>query len=516
MRVNDSDSMESFYPRQQQMSNYLQTLLAEYYPSRTVGKPISPYSTVYMAALVKPSAILSTLAIQNAQLVGGITPDLLSYAGCFLDKGKYSERFILYVSRIERCFEMKVRFVFVLLAVALVISSVSAMGHEPIEEWAAGIKEQYGGTTITVAVASHPSVEAFKQMIPRFEELTGITVVLDEMEEGQLGQRMLLEVSAESASYDAMMTAIEWSPLVASSGYATPLEPWIESDITPDWFNYEDILQAYRDMFLWEDGMHYGIPYAGETVFMFYREDLFEEHGIDVPTTYDEVLAAAQYFSENVDGVDGISYRARLGWEFTYMWSIFLAPFGGMMVDPATGDVALDSPGTVASLEYIRDLWQYGPVGGRILLLPRGVGCLHARSRRDHDRGFGRSAGSRESGQIAGRGHDWLQPAAGRACRRLFRRLGLVLRHDGRFRCQRSHLGFHCLFDERRHAERIPGKWRHRLAGVGAGRSRPASGKSLLSGDAGYAATGSRAGRARLERGTADAEVEPDQRDHGH
>ena len=258
---------------------------------------------------------------------------------------------------------MKVRLVLILLVIALAFSSFTMLAQDPVEEWAAGINDQYGGTSITVAVASHPSIEAFKQMIPRFEELTGITVALDEMEEGQLGQRMLLEVSAESASYDAMMTAIEWSPLVASSGYATPLEPWIESDITPDWFNYEDILQAYRDMFLWEDGMHYGIPYAGETVFMFYRKDLFEEHGIDVPTTYDEVLAAAQYFSDNVDGVDGISYRARLGWEFTYMWSIFLAPFGGMMVDPATGDVALDSPGTVASLEYIRDLWQYGPVG---------------------------------------------------------------------------------------------------------------------------------------------------------
>ena len=258
---------------------------------------------------------------------------------------------------------MRVRLVFVFLVVVLALSSFTALAQDPVEEWAAGIKDQYGGTSITVAVASHPSVEAFKQMIPRFEELTGISVVLDEMEEGQLGQRMLLEVSAESASYDAMMTAIEWSPLVASSGYGTPLEPWIESDITPDWFNYEDILQAYRDMFLWEDGMHYGIPYAGETVFMFYRQDLFEEHGIDVPTTFDEVLTAAQYFSDNVDGVDGISYRARLGWEFTYMWSIFLAPFGGMMVDPATGDVALDAPGTAASLEYIRDLWQYGPVG---------------------------------------------------------------------------------------------------------------------------------------------------------
>ena len=45
---------------------------------------------------------------------------------------------------------MKVRFVFVLLAVALAFSSVAAMGHDPIEDWAAGIKEQYGGTTITV------------------------------------------------------------------------------------------------------------------------------------------------------------------------------------------------------------------------------------------------------------------------------------------------------------------------------------------------------------------------------
>lgn len=258
---------------------------------------------------------------------------------------------------------MKARLILVLMVFALALSSVTAMSHDPIEDWAAGIKEAYGGTTITVAVASHPSIEAFKTMIPRFEELTGITVVLDEMEEGQLSQRRLLEVSAESASYDAMMTAIEWNAQVAQSGYATPLEPWIESDITPDWFNYEDILQAYRDMFLWEDGMHYGIPFAGETVFMFYREDLLEEHGIAVPSTYAEVMEAAKYFSENVDGVDGISYRARLGWEFTYMWSIFLAPFGGMMVDPETGDVALDSPGTIASLEYVRDLWQYGPVG---------------------------------------------------------------------------------------------------------------------------------------------------------
>ncbi len=34
----------------------------------------------------------------------------------------------------------------------------------------------------------HPSTEAFKKMTPRFEEITGIKVTLDEMEEGALGQ----------------------------------------------------------------------------------------------------------------------------------------------------------------------------------------------------------------------------------------------------------------------------------------------------------------------------------------
>ena len=88
---------------------------------------------------------------------------------------------------------MKARLIFVLLVFALAFSSFGVLAQDPVEDWAAGIKEAYGGTEITVAVASHPSIEAFKTMIPRFEELTGISVTLDEMEEGQLSQRRLLE-----------------------------------------------------------------------------------------------------------------------------------------------------------------------------------------------------------------------------------------------------------------------------------------------------------------------------------
>lgn len=253
-----------------------------------------------------------------------------------------------------------------LVVAALILPGLNqpAVAQDPVEAWAANVRAQHEGTELVLAVASHPSIEAFKTMIPRFEELTGISVVLDEMEEGALGQRLTLEVASETTSYDIVMTAIERHPKLADAGYSIPLEPYLnDPELTPEWFDYEDILAAYRDMFVWEDGQHYAIPFAGESVFFFYRTDLFEEHDIEVPTTFDEVLEVARYFDENVEGVDGISFRARLGWEFTYMWSVFLFPFGGRMVDPETGEPMLDVPGTADSLNYMIELAQYAPVG---------------------------------------------------------------------------------------------------------------------------------------------------------
>lgn len=230
----------------------------------------------------------------------------------------------------------------------------------PIEQWATEVRAQHEGTEIKVAVASHPSIEAFKELLPRFEELTGIDVVFDEMEEGAQGQKLLLEASSGTTSYDAVMNAPERVPNHADLGYLEPLDSWIEK--TPDWFDYEDILPAYRDMLSYE-GKHYGIPFAGETIFQFYRKDLFDKYDVEVPTTFEEVMETAAFFQDKEDGLSGISFRARSGWEFTYMWSVFIFPFGGRMIEPETGEPGLNNPETIDSLQYMIDLRPYAPVG---------------------------------------------------------------------------------------------------------------------------------------------------------
>lgn len=41
------------------------------------------------------------------------------------------------------------------------------------------MKDQYDGSTITVAMSAHNSTEAFKSMVDEFTALTGIEVVWD-------------------------------------------------------------------------------------------------------------------------------------------------------------------------------------------------------------------------------------------------------------------------------------------------------------------------------------------------
>jgi ABC-type glycerol-3-phosphate transport system substrate-binding protein len=232
-----------------------------------------------------------------------------------------------------------------------------------VEEWAKAVSSAYSGQEIKLAVASHPSIEAFKKMTPEFENLTGVKVIWDVMEEGQLASKLLLESSAGKSDYDIIMNCPEFTPSLVDSNYLEPLDGYMSDPAkSPAWFDAEDIIAAYMDM-ISVDSKHYGIPFAGETIFLFYRKDIFEKHGLSVPTTMEELTKTAAAIQEKETGMAGISMRTRLGWEFTYMWSEFIFPFGGLIIDPTTNKPGFDQPGTKASLKYFTDLATYAPQG---------------------------------------------------------------------------------------------------------------------------------------------------------
>jgi multiple sugar transport system substrate-binding protein/sorbitol/mannitol transport system substrate-binding protein len=215
-------------------------------------------------------------------------------------------------------------------------------------------------------MASHPSTEAFRTMEKEFTDLTGIKVTWDVVEETNLKNKELLD-SQGSGNYDVMMVDAFWMSEYVSKNVLEPIETYTGSkDQTPPWFDYEDIMPAYRNGIAGYNGTNYGIPTAGETRFIAYRTDLFEKYQKQPPRTMDEYLELAQFFNGKEDGLYGVSMRAQRGIHFASGWMSLMYNFGGGFMDQAAladGEVVLttETPGTKESLQFFLDLLKNAP-----------------------------------------------------------------------------------------------------------------------------------------------------------
>ena len=244
--------------------------------------------------------------------------------------------------------------------------SSAAVDMSTVQGWGDAVKANSEGKTITVAMASHPSTDAFQTMADEFTDLTGINVVWDIVEETNLKNKQLLDAQG-AGSYDVFMVDAFWMSEYASKNILVPIEEFAnDSAKTPEWFDYEDIMPAYRNGISGANGVNYGIPTAGETRFIAYRTDLFEKYDKQPPTTMDEYLELAQFFNEKEDGLYGVSMRGQRGIHFASGWMSLMYNFGGGFLDQSTIGtdnvvVTANTPETVASLQFYVDLLKCAP-----------------------------------------------------------------------------------------------------------------------------------------------------------
>ena len=77
---------------------------------------------------------------------------------------------------------------------------------------------------------------------------------------------------------------------------------YIDAEILADVSDYpglENIKQSYLDIgealeIVPTDGV-YGVPYAANAAGILYNRDMFEEHGWEIPTTWDELIALCEH-----------------------------------------------------------------------------------------------------------------------------------------------------------------------------------------------------------------------------
>ncbi len=221
----------------------------------------------------------------------------------------------------------------------------------------------YEGTTITVLCEGHPSSNAYDKLKTQFEEETGIKVNLEIIPYEELPQKVLLGFSQKSTDYDMVMNDRLSVQGYIDNGYIVPLDDYMANPALNQYYNAEDFVPAYRDSLIY-DGKTYGFPVYGESSFLMYRKDLFEEYGLTPPTTMTELENCAKTIYEGTNGeVAGITMRGQQGIHAVFTWSAFLWGYGGRYFND-DGKLELDSPEAIAGTQmYVDLLNNYGPAG---------------------------------------------------------------------------------------------------------------------------------------------------------
>lgn len=218
------------------------------------------------------------------------------------------------------------------------------------------------GTRLSFLANDHPWVHHTAARIGDFEALTGISVVFDVYPEEQFRVKRTVEMRSGISGYDVFMimpgnSLSEYHAM----GWVESLDPFIhDSSLAWPDYNLSDLYPSALEAGV-RDGKLYSIPVLLETSILAYNKKIFADYGIKVPTTMEELEAAAAAIKVRSGGrIAGITMRGR-DMSATSQWVDFLHSFGGDWLWP-DGTAAIDSPRSVEALGfYGRLLREYGP-----------------------------------------------------------------------------------------------------------------------------------------------------------
>lgn len=226
----------------------------------------------------------------------------------------------------------------------------------------AGSGEDGGGdVTINVLAEDISYTDNWKAQLPEFEEATGIKVNIETVPYSDQAAKILLNFSQRSTDYDVVFTDNTYGTGYFESGFVDDLTEYESAD--DEFVSFDEFYAPYLAP-MQTDGTTFGLPVYGESTWLMYRTDLFEEYGIDgPPETMDELEEAARTISEGSNGeVAGISLRGAPGIQSVYPWAGFLRAFGGDFYED--DKIAVDSDESVEAAEFWTDLLEnYGPAG---------------------------------------------------------------------------------------------------------------------------------------------------------
>lgn len=201
----------------------------------------------------------------------------------------------------------------------------------------------------------------------RTEDIDAYNKIFDVFEAANPGITVEFEAFQNTEYNQILTTGLAGSdgpdiPMVRSYGQLQPnieagqLEPIDEQVTGLDAINPSVLAGAQGR----EDGKTYAVPLATQTVQMFYNKDIFAEHNLSVPATWDEFIALNTALKEA--GVTPISLGAKDAWVLPMFFDLVGAGRYGATDFQAKiqdGSTTFEDPNYVAAIELLKDLQEF-------------------------------------------------------------------------------------------------------------------------------------------------------------
>ncbi|MBI9113638.1 ABC transporter substrate-binding protein [Sanguibacter suaedae] len=220
-----------------------------------------------------------------------------------------------------------------------------------------------GREQIVVAIVSNPQMQDAISLQDHFRAAhPDIDVRFVSLPENEARAKITASVATQGGEFDVVMISNYETPIWAANGWIENLQPYADAT---EGYDPDDFVPSISEA-LSVDGDLHSVPFYGESSFLAYRADLFEEAGLEMPDTptWDDIRGFAEELHDPANGFSGICLRGLAGWgEVMAPLGTVINTHGGRWFDD-DWNATLDSPEVREAVDTYVDLVQdYGQPG---------------------------------------------------------------------------------------------------------------------------------------------------------
>ncbi len=161
---------------------------------------------------------------------------------------------------------------------------------------------------------------------------------------GEANAKFKNAAGGNSGAPDVMRTEVAWVADFANLGYLAPLEGTAALDKPDDYLPQAAASTKFK-------GKTYAVPQTIDSLALFYNKKMLKDAGVKVPTTFDEVKAAAKKIRDK-SGKTGFYLRG----DDPYYYLPYLYGEGGDLLDTKNKKITADDPKGAAAFKVMKDL----------------------------------------------------------------------------------------------------------------------------------------------------------------